>query len=300
MTYDNLQSSLEPVYAWLTQNSVEYAINVLLAVAVFWIGKRIARLITNGVIMALRKNGVELELISFVDSFLYWSLFIVVTIAALGQLGIETASFLAILGAAGLAIGLALQGSLSNFAAGVLIIMLRPFGVKDWVEIAGEAGSVKSIRIFTTELRTGDNKAVIIPNSRILNSNIINYTVTGTRRVDMVFGIGYDDDLDQAKKIIQSILDEDPRIHDDPPPAIFVAELGANSVDFAVRPWVDSADYWAVKGDVTEQIKKRFDDNEISIPYPQSTITYGKGVQPVSVAPESSNAKRNESKDTKK
>ena len=295
MTYDDIQLALEPVYAWLTQHGIEYTINFLLAIAIFWVGKRIARLVTNGVTLALRKNDVELELVSFVDSFLYWSLFIVVTIAALGQLGIETASFLAILGAAGLAIGLALQGSLSNFAAGVLIIMLRPFGVKDWVEIAGESGSVKSIRIFTTELRTGDNKAVIIPNSRILNSNIVNYTVTGTRRVDMVFGIGYDDDLDEARQIIKSILEEDPRILDDPAPTIFVAELGASSVDFAVRPWVKSEDYWAVRGDVTEQIKKRFDANDISIPYPHSTITYGKGVQPINTTPssnETENAKK--------
>ena len=289
MTYEEIQFALEPFYGWLAENSWEYLINLVLAIAVFWVGKKIARLITNGVTLALRKNDVELELVSFVDSLLYWLLFIVVAIAALGQLGVETASFLAILGAAGLAIGLALQGSLSNFAAGVLIIMLRPFGVNDWIEVAGESGSVKSIRIFTTELRTSDNKSVIIPNARILDSNIVNYTVTGTRRVDMVFGIGYDDDMDLARKIIQSILDDEPRIHDDPVPAIFVAELGANSVDFAVRPWVNSSDYLGVKGDVTEQVKKRFDANDISIPYPQSTITYGKGVQPA--APDSSSSK---------
>ncbi len=273
MNYNEIKEYLEPSLTWLSVNGVEYAVKVALAIAIFWIGKRLAKAITNGVTKAMRKNNIDLELVGFVDSFLYWALFIVVGIAALGQLGIETASFLAILGAAGLAVGLALQGSLSNFAAGVLIIMLRPFGVGDWVEIAGEAGTVMSIRIFTTELRTADNKAIVIPNARVLDSNIINYTVTGTRRVDMVFGISYEDNIDTARKLIEGILVADERILDDPAPSIFVAELGASSVDLAVRPWVNTGDYWPVKAHVTEQVKKLFDANGISIPYPHTTIT---------------------------
>ncbi len=279
MDFETLKLGAESGANWIAANGLEYAINIGLALAIFLIGKRVARMLTNAVTAGMRKNDIDLELVSFVDSLMYWVLFVVIAIAALGQLGIETASFLAILGAAGLAIGLALQGSLSNFAAGVLIIMLRPFNVGDWVEVAGQSGSVRSIRIFTSELRTGDNKAIIIPNSQILESTIINYTVTGTRRVDMVFGIGYDDDIAAAKKIIEQALSDEERILDDPAPAVFVAELGASSVDFAVRPWVNSADYWGVKSAVTEKIKNEFDANNISIPYPTTTVTYQDGAK---------------------
>ena len=174
------------------------------------------------------------------------------------------------------AIGLALQGSLSNFAAGVLIILLRPFRVGDTVDIAGEIGTVFSIRVFTTELRTGDNKAVIIPNARVLDSNIINYSSTGTRRVDCVFGIGYDDDIDKARSVIESILAEDDRILSEPAALVAVSELADSSVNFVVRPWVKSEDYWAVMRALNEQVKKRFDQEGISIPYPQQVVTLNK------------------------
>ena len=273
---DELLNQAQPLIDWLTTSGTQNLINIALALAVFLIGKRIARVITRGVATAMRKNDIDLELVGFVDSLLYWTLFAVVTVAALGQLGVETASFLAILGAAGLAIGLALQGSLANFAAGVLIIMLRPFGVNDWVEIAGESGSVRSIRIFTTELRTGDNKCVVIPNSRVLDSNIINHSSTGERRVDLVFGIGYDDDIKLAKSIIQDVLSQDPRVKDSPEAKVFVTELGASSVDIAARPWVESGEYWNVRADVLELVKVRFDEQGITIPYPHTTLTYEK------------------------
>lgn len=272
-------SQLVPVLNWLQEAGPEFLTNIVFALLVFFIGKRVARLITNGVSTALRKNNIEAELVSFVDSLLYWTLFAVVTLAALGQLGIQTASFLAILGAAGLAIGLALQGSLSNFAAGVLIIILRPFGVGDWVEIAGEAGKVQSIRIFTTELRTGDNKCVVIPNSRVLESNIINHSSTGTRRIDLVFGIGYDDDLKKAKAIIESVFSEHKKVLSDPAPSVFLTELGASSVDLAARPWVETADYWSVRAELIEEIKLRFDEAGITIPYPHTTLTYAPSTQ---------------------
>lgn len=278
---EELIQQAQPLLDWLMTHGSQSAINVTLALAVFLIGKRVARLVTRGVTMAMKKNNIDLELVGFVDSLLYWGLFAVVTIAALGQLGVETASFLAILGAAGLAVGLALQGSLSNFAAGVLIIMLRPFGVDDWVEIAGEAGKVKSIRIFTTELRTGDNKCVVIPNARVLESNIINHTNTGERRVDLVFGIGYDDDIKRAKAIIEDVLDRDPRVKSEPAPKVFVTELGASSVDIAARPWVESDDYWGVRADVLELVKNRFDEEGITIPYPHTTLTYPKNAPSV-------------------
>lgn len=250
-----------------------YAWKIVLALIIFLVGKRIARGVTNLIIKGLKKNGVDQELIGFFDSLFYWGLFLVVLIAALGQLGIETASFIAVLGAAGLAVGLALQGSLSNFAAGVLIIMLRPFRVGEVVDIAGEIGTVQNIKIFTTELRTGDNKCVIIPNSRVLASNIINYSSTGTRRVDMVFGIGYEADIDHARRVIKSVLDADDRIMDDPAPKIAIMELADSSVNFVVRPWVETDDYWPVLMDTHEQIKKRFDEEGISIPFPQRVVT---------------------------
>jgi len=254
------------------QYGAAYLIKVLLALIIFWVGRRVARWLTNAVVKALQKNEVDQELIGFFDSLLYWALFLLVCIAALSQLGVQTASLIAVLGAAGLAIGLALQGSLSNFAAGVLIILLRPFKVGEFVEIAGEAGVVEKINIFTTELRTGDNKCVIIPNARVLDSNIVNHSSTGRRRVDMVFGIGYDDDIDKARDVLRQIIDADSRVLAEPETIIAVQELADSSVNFVVRPWVKSDDYWNVLRDVTEQVKKRFDQEDISIPFPQSTV----------------------------
>ena len=250
----------------------QYGLKLLFALLVFFIGKRIARFITNLVIKLMKNNDVDAELIGFFDSLIYWLLFALVCVAALGQLGVQTASFIALIGAAGLAIGLALQGALSNFAAGVLIIILRPLRVNDFVEVAGEAGSIQNIKIFTTELRTGDNKCVIIPNSRVLDSNIINYSSTGRRRVDLVFGIGYNDNLDHARKILQDIIQSDERILKDPEPVIAVSELAESSVNFVVRPWVKTADYWGVYFEITEQVKKRFDTEKISIPFPQQDV----------------------------
>ncbi len=250
----------------------EYGLKILLAIAIFLIGKRIARAITNLAVKTMRKQEVDIELIGFIDSLLYWGLFAVIVVAALGQLGIQTASFVAILGAAGLAIGLALQGSLSNFAAGVLIILLRPFRVGEFVDIAGTAGTVHTIKIFTTELRSGDNKAVIIPNARVLDSNITNFSSTGSRRVDMVIGIGYDDDIDKARDVIKGLIAADSRILSEPAPIVAVTELADSSVNFIVRPWVCSADYWGVHNDMIENIKKSFDKEGISIPYPQRQV----------------------------
>lgn len=252
--------------------SSQYGLKLIFALLVFFIGKRIARFITNLVINLMKKNDIDVELTGFFDSLIYWLLFALVCIAALGQLGVQTASFIALIGAAGLAIGLALQGALSNFAAGVLIIILRPLRVSDFVEVAGESGSIQNIKIFTTELRTADNKCVIIPNSRVLDSNIINYSSTGRRRVDLVFGIGYNDNLDHARKILQDIIQSDERILKEPEPVIAVSELAESSVNFVVRPWVKTQDYWGVYFEITEQVKKRFDAENISIPFPQQDV----------------------------
>jgi small conductance mechanosensitive channel len=195
-----------------------------------------------------------------------------VFIAALSTLGFETTSFIAVIGAAGLAIGFALQGSLANFASGVMLIIFRPFSVGNFVEAGGQSGSVEEIRIFSTVLKTPDNKMVIIPNSKITGDNIVNYSAKDQRRIDMVFGIGYGDDLQRAKQILERIIAEDSRILDDPAVTIGVLELGDSSVNFAVRPWVKTADYWAVYFDLMEKVKLTFDREGISIPFPQRDV----------------------------
>ncbi|MFT6406624.1 MAG: small conductance mechanosensitive channel [Arenicella sp.] len=269
---ENLLTDSQKYADMLVQYGISYGMKVLAALAIFLIGKRVARFITNMVVKSMKHNDIDYELIGFIESMLYWGLFAMVCIAALTQLGVQTASFIAVLGAAGLAVGLALQGSLSNFAAGILIIILRPFKVDDFVDIAGESGVVKEIKIFTSELRTGDNKCVIIPNARVLASNIINHTSTGTRRIDMVFGIGYDDDIDKAREAIKAVLAAEPRILAEPETVIGVSELADSSVNFVVRPWVKTGDYWGVNRSLLEQVKKRFDKDGISIPFPQQTV----------------------------
>lgn len=255
------------------QHGVGYLLKIVFALLVFFIGKRIAAWITALADKALKSRDIDQEILGFSHSLIYWALMALVIVAALAQLGIQTASLVALLGAAGLAIGLALQGSLSNFAAGVLIILLRPFRVGEWIDAAGESGKVCSIKVFTTELRTGDNKCVIIPNARILDSNIVNHSSTGRRRIDFVFRIGYDDDLDQAKQIIIDLIRQDKRILDDPEAVVAVLSLAENSVDLMARPWTRTQDYWDVYFELTEGVKKAFDAAGITIPFPQRNIT---------------------------
>jgi small conductance mechanosensitive channel len=220
----------------------------------------------------MTKRNVDQTIVSFVGSLSYYVLLVFFVIAALSQLGVQTTSFVAIVGAAGLAIGLALQGSLANFAAGFLMVIFRPFKVGDYIEGGGTAGTVEKIQIFTTQLKTPDNKTVIVPNAQMTSGNIINWSTTGTRRVDMVFGIGYDDDIDKAKTIMQDIIDADTRILKEPASVIALSELADSSVNFVVRPWVKASDYWSVYFDLTEKIKKRFDAEGISIPFPQRDV----------------------------
>jgi len=220
----------------------------------------------------MNKRQVDPTIVSFVANMTYIALLVFVVLAALGQLGIQTTSFIAVIGAAGLAIGLALQGSLANFAAGFLMIIFRPFKVGDYIEGAGVGGTVEVIQIFTTQLKTPDNKTVIIPNAALTAGNITNYSAKGTRRVDLVFGIGYGDDIDHAKKVIMDVLAKEERILKDPATTIGVVELADSSVNFAVRPWVKADDYWNVYFDTTENIKKGFDAQGISIPFPQRDV----------------------------
>lgn len=257
----------------MTQSYVlDFGLKFIAALAIFVIGRWIAKAITSMVRRALDAADTDQTLIRFLGSLLYAILLTLVILAAIGQLGIKTSGFVAILGAAGLAIGLALQGSLSNFAAGVLIILFRPYRVGDFIEAAGVSGSIEAVQIFTTVLKTGDNKQVIIPNSEVMAGVITNYSAHDTRRVDMVFGCGYEDDLAQVKSVLKDILDSDERVLDDPAPTIGLMELADSSVNFAVRPWVKTADYWGVYFDVHEQVKTRFDAAGLSIPYPQSDV----------------------------
>jgi small conductance mechanosensitive channel len=249
-----------------------WGLKVIAAIAIFIIGRWIARGLRTIVRRMMEKSNADPIIIGFVGSITYIALLAFVIIAALGQLGIQTTSFIAILGAAGLAVGLALQGSLANFAAGFLMIIFRPFKVGDFIEGAGVSGVVEAIQIFTTTLKTGDNKTIIIPNAKLSGDNIINYSAQETRRVDMTVGVAYDADLAHVKSVLNDIISKDERIRADPAPKVAVAELADSSVNFVVRVWTKTADYWGVKFDMTETIKNRFDAEGIGIPFPQHDI----------------------------
>ncbi|MBT6334127.1 MAG: mechanosensitive ion channel [Halieaceae bacterium] len=249
-----------------------YAANIALAIVIFIVGKWLANTLTDVVVKLLKKSKMDDMLISFVASITKTILLLFVAIAALNKLGIDTTSLIALLGAAGLAVGLALQNSLQNFAAGVMLIVFRPFKAGDFVELAGVAGVVENIGIFSSVLRTGDNRELIIPNGAIYGGIITNYSARSTRRVDMVFGVDYDDDLKVAKELLRAIILADDRVLSDPEPVVAVSELADFSVNFIVRPWVKSADYWPVLWDTTEKVKLEFDAQGLSIPYPQMDI----------------------------
>ncbi|MDQ6992182.1 MAG: mechanosensitive ion channel [Mariprofundus sp.] len=252
--------------------AIPWGIKIAAALAIFVLGRWVARMILKVVDKLLNKAGMDVMLVNFVHSIVNALLLLFIVIASLDQLGVNTTSFIALIGAAGLAVGLALQGSLQNFASGVLLIVFRPFNVGHFIEAGGTAGVVEEIGIFSTRMKTGDNREIIVPNGAIYGGTIINNSARDTRRIDMVFGIGYGDDIKKAKEVMQSILDADARILKEPVALIAVAELADSSVNFAVRPWVNSGDYWGVKFAVTEKIKLAFDDAGISIPYPQMDL----------------------------
>ena len=251
---------------------VDLGIKVVTALAIYFVGKFIVRIVVKALASVMQKQEVDKTLESFICNLVRTVLMVVVIIAAIGAIGIQTTSFIAIFGAAGLAVGLALQGSLSNFASGVLIVLFRPYKVGDWIEAAGISGAVEQVQILTTILKTGDNKQIIVPNSQIMDSIITNYSANDTRRVDMVVGVSYDDDIDKVRKTLEELIAADERILPEPAPTITVSALADSSVNFNVRPWVNSADYWGVMFDMTEAIKKRFDKDGISFPFPQQDV----------------------------
>jgi small conductance mechanosensitive channel len=251
---------------------IPWSINIVMAIIIYIVGRIIVGIVVGLLGKVLARSKYDNMLVEFVQAVANAILMLFVIVASLDRLGVDTTSLVAILGAAGLAIGLSLQGSLQNFAAGVMLLVFRPFKAGDFVEAGGTSGTVKSISIFTTIMTTPDNKEIIVPNGKIYGDNITNYSAKETRRVDMVVGISYDSDLKKAKAILLEMVAADERILKDPEPKVAVSELADSSVNFVVRPWVASADFWAVKFDFTEAVKLRFDAEGIIIPYPQMNV----------------------------
>jgi len=262
------------INALINDYGMPWAINIGMALIIFIVGRMVVSAVVGVVRKLMTRAEVDDMLIGFICSIVRWVLLLFVIVAALDQLGVDTTSLIAILGAAGLAIGLSLQDSLKNFASGVLLIIFRPFTKGNFIAAAGEMGVVENIGIFTTTLATVDNKEVIIPNGAIYGGNITNFSARDTRRVDMVFGVSYDDDIRVVKAELEKIIAEDERVLPEPAPVIELGELGDSSVNFIVRPWVKSADYWQVLWDTQAKVKIRFDEAGISIPYPQVDVHF--------------------------
>lgn len=250
----------------------DFGVRVFLALLIFAIGRWVAGLVADGLRKGLARGKTDPTLIGFTTGLVRVAILAFVVIAALSKLGIQTAGFVAVLGAAGLAVGLALQGSLANFASGVLLLIFRPVRVGDYVEAGGTSGSVMEIGIFTTTMHTPDNKKVIVPNAQITGGTITNYSANDTRRVDLVAGISYGDDIPKAKAVLERIVTAHELVLSDPAPQIEVSNLGESSVDIVVRPWAKTSDYWRVYFDLTQSIKMEFDREGISIPFPQRDV----------------------------
>jgi small conductance mechanosensitive channel len=269
-----MEEILNRIYEYLAT----YGLKIVAAVVILIVGRWLAKLLSKSAGRAMVKAKADETLTRFVENLSYIALLTFVVIAVLTKLGVYAASFVAVLAAAGFAIGLALQGSLANFASGVLMLTFKPIRVGDFVEVGGAKGTVREIRIFNTVLDSPDNVRVTVPNSQVTGGNIMNYTINGTRRVDMVIGVSYEDDLKKAKQVIEKVLAGDERILQDPAPTVAVSELADSGVNFVVRPWVKSADYWGVYFDTTQKVKLALDENGITIPFPQRDIHVKNGV----------------------
>ena len=268
LTADQTRIYLDQGIAW----AMEGGVNLLLALVMLVVGLWVIRRIVALVAAALERGPADITLTRFFTSITSIGLKTLLFISVISTLGVATTSFVAVLGAAGLAVGLALQGSLSNFAGGVLILLFRPFRIGDYIEGQGVSGTVRDIQIFHTHLTTPDNKRVVVPNGPLANNHITNFSVEATRRVDFVFGIGYNDDLRQAKALLEQMFGDDPRVLAEPALMVVVSNLGSSSVDLTVRAWVNKEHYWPLKFDLTEQVKLAFDEAGISIPYPQTDV----------------------------
>ena len=260
--------NVDAVWLWLSA----YSLNIIGAIIIFIVGKWLSRRIANLLSKLLQKNNIDQTLVNFLSNLTYYSLIVLVVVAAAGRLGINTTSFLTIIGAAGLAVGLALKDSLANFAAGVMLVLFRPFAIGDVVSTAGITAKVESINIFNTHFCSPDNQLIIVPNGKIINDIITNINIKATRRIDLVVGISYSDDMAKTREILAGLAKADSRVLTDPAPTIAVAELADSSVNLVFRPWVKTADYWDVRFDLTEKIKNALDEAGISIPFPQQDV----------------------------
>jgi small conductance mechanosensitive channel len=259
---------VDAVWSWISA----YSLNIIGAILIFIVGKWLSRRIANILSKLLVKNNVDQTLVNFLANLTYYSLLVLVIVAAAGRLGINTTSFLTIIGAAGLAVGLALKDSLSNFAAGVMLVLFKPFAIGDVVSVAGITAKVENINIFNTNFCSPDNQLIIVPNNKIISDIITNINAKDTRRIDLVVGISYSDDMAKTREILAGLAKEDSRVLADPEPTVAVAELADSSVNLVFRPWVKTADYWDVRFDLTEKIKNTLDEAGISIPFPQQDV----------------------------
>jgi small conductance mechanosensitive channel len=260
--------NVDAVWSWLSA----YSLNIIGAILIFIVGKWLSRRIANILARILAKNNVDQTLVNFLVNLTYYTLLVLVIVAAAGRLGINTTSFLTIIGAAGLAVGLALKDSLSNFAAGVMLVLFRPFAIGDVVSVAGITAKVENINIFNTHFCSPDNQLIIVPNNKIISDIITNINAKNTRRIDLVVGISYSDDMARTREILAGLAKDDSRVLTDPAPIIAVAELADSSVNLVFRPWVKTTDYWDVRFDLTEKIKNALDAAGISIPFPQQDV----------------------------
>ncbi len=268
----DLEAIIQEAQDFVAQRGLDFLANLVAAIAIYVIGKWATRLIVRLLSSVMQRSKVDETLVKFLTDIARAILITLVILMALSRLGVNTTSLAAVLGAAGIAVGLALQGSLSNFAAGVMLILFKPFRVGDFVEAAGTSGTIEQISIFNTLMRTGDNKQVIVPNGGIINGNIINYSAKPTRRIDLVIGCGYGDDLRAVKAFLEEAVRSDDRVLPEPQPVVAVSELGDNSVNFVVRPWVRTSDYWAVLWNLTEQVKLGFDERGFNFPFPSRDV----------------------------
>jgi small conductance mechanosensitive channel len=263
-----MQDIIPQLKEWATL----YGIKIVAAVVILIVGLWISKSLRKFVIKLLTKKEIDATIVSFVGNIVYAMLITFVVIVTLSQVGIETTSFIAVLGAAGLAVGFALQGALSNFAAGFLIILFRPFKAGDFIDAAGSAGTVQEVQILYTQIKTPENIKVVIPNGKLMSDIITNYSANETRRAEWIFGIGYNDDIKKARSVIKNIIESDQKILTDPAPQILVKELADSSVNFAVRAFISTTDFWNVYFETTEKVKNAFDENKISIPFPQRDV----------------------------
>ncbi len=264
--------NLDALIQKIAELATTYGLKLVMAIIVLVLGLMIIKSLTKGIVRVMKRASVSESLVPFLRSLISITLKVLLIISVMSMIGIQMTSFIAVIGAAGLAVGLALQGTLQNFAGGVIILLFKPYKVGDYISTQGYSGTVKEIQIFTTILTTPDNQTIIITNSPIATSSLTNYSTQATRRVDFTFGIGYSDNIDKAKDVIRKIIEEDERILKDPEPLIKVSGLGESSVDIATRVWVNSGDYWTVFFDTNEKVKKTFDNENISIPFPQRDV----------------------------